>query len=273
MVVPLALASAALSGCGSSGAERAVAPVSTTAVAPTTTQAPTTTSTTAPPPSTTTTTIFKLETGSAGEDVVALQYRLIQLGYRPGEADGTYSAQTASAVMAFQKREGLSRDGIAGPETLGRLDAPTGGGPRDASGPHIEVDLDRQVLFAVEDGGTYHTINISSGTGKRYDVPGGGTAVAITPTGEYTILRRISGFHKAPLGVLYQPLFFYGGYAIHGSSSVPGYPASHGCVRTSNADQDYLWPTFANGTAVSVYSGDADAPTAAAVDPNAQPGD
>jgi hypothetical protein len=205
--------------------------------------------------------------------VVALQYRLIQLGYRPGEADGVYSAQTASAVMAFQKREGLSRDGIAGPETLGRLDAPSGQGPRDTSGPHIEVDLDRQVLFAVEDGGTYHTINISSGTGKRYDVPGGGTAVAITPTGEYTILRRISGFHKAPLGVLYQPLFFHGGYAIHGSSSVPGYPASHGCVRTSNADQDYLWPTFANGTAVSVYSGDADAPTAADVDPNAQPGD
>jgi hypothetical protein len=54
---------------------------------------------------------------------------------------------------------------------------------------------------------------------------------------------------------------------------VPGYPASHGCVRTSNADQDFLWPTFANGTPVTVYSGDPAAPSEADVDPNAQPGD
>src|SRR4051812_19210109 len=258
MVVSVALFAA----CGSTGSGSSAAPPSTSgaAEATTTTAAPTsttsTTSTTAPPPSTTTTTIYKLETGSSGDDVTAVQYRLIQLGYRPGEADGVYSAQTASAVMAFQKREGLDRDGIAGPQTLGRLDAPAGAGPRDPSAGHIEVGLDRQILFAVQDDGTVSTINISSGTGKRYDVPGGGTAVAITPTGDYTILRRISGFHKAPLGVLYQPLFFHGGYAIHGSSSVPGYPASHGCVRTSNADQDFLWPTFANGTPVSVYSGD-----------------
>src|SRR3954470_300562 len=160
-VVPLALFAA----CGSTESGRSAAPPSTAAVTAPSMTASTTTSTTAPPPSTTTTTIYKLETGSSGEDVTAVQYRLIQLGYRPGEADGVYSAQTASAVMAFQKREGLDRDGIAGPQTLGRLDAPAGAGPRDPSAGHIEVDLDRQILFAVQDDGTVSTINISSGTG------------------------------------------------------------------------------------------------------------
>jgi peptidoglycan hydrolase-like protein with peptidoglycan-binding domain len=270
MVVPFALLCAAtISGCGDARGTTPAAPGPTSAAAATST----TVVPTAPTPSTTTTTtIVKYETGSSGAEVTALQYRLTVLGYRPGDADGSYRAQTASAVLAFQKREGLGLDGIAGPETLTRLAAPTGAGPRDTSGTHVEIDLDRQILFAVEGGGAVHTINISSGNGKNYSVPGGGSGVAITPTGDYTVLRRIDGFHEAPLGVLYRPLFFYGGYAIHGSSSVPAYPASHGCVRTSNFDQDYLWPTFSNGTAVAVYSGAPDAPTMANVDPNVQPG-
>ncbi|MFP5299042.1 MAG: L,D-transpeptidase family protein, partial [Actinomycetota bacterium] len=33
------------------------------------------------------------------------------------------------------------------------------------------------------------------------------------------------------LGTLYDPSYFVGGYAFHGSPSVPTYPASHGCIR------------------------------------------
>ena len=67
--------------------------------------------------------------------------------------------------------------------------------------------------------------------------------------------RRValSPSNVAPLGKLYRPLYFKGGFALHGSSSVPGYPASHGCVRTTNADQDYLWDTVPNGAEVHIY--------------------
>jgi lipoprotein-anchoring transpeptidase ErfK/SrfK len=56
----------------------------------------------------------------------------------------------------------------------------------------------------------------------------------------------VDGLDEAPLGTLYRPLYFVGGWAVHGSPSVPGYPASHGCVRTADADQDFLFPPDAD---------------------------
>ena len=43
------------------------------------------------------------------------------------------------------------------------------------------------------------------------------------------------------MGALWRPRYFNGGIAIHGYTSVPGYPASHGCTRVSNAGMDYVW--------------------------------
>ena len=56
--------------------------------------------------------------GSAGEAVIALQSRLISLRYLKGNADGSFGTQTALAVTAFQKNNGLSADGLAGAATL-----------------------------------------------------------------------------------------------------------------------------------------------------------
>lgn len=195
--------------------------------------------------------------------MAALQQQLAALGYRTGAHDGRYGPATVSAVLAFQKREGLGRDGSAGPEVLGRIAAPQGVGPRpDGPVPRVEVDLARQVAFVVLADGGVTTINVSSGNGQTYTHPDGHTAVAITPTGDFSVQRRIDGVREAPLGSLYRPLYFRGGYAIHGSASVPAYPASHGCVRTSNADQDWLFGAVANGTAVVVYDDIGTQPTA-----------
>ena len=62
-----------------------------------------------------------LKSGSKGEDVTALQLRLKELGYDPGEADGIYGTATKQAVQAFQKRNSLSVDGAAGKQTQARL--------------------------------------------------------------------------------------------------------------------------------------------------------
>ena len=61
------------------------------------------------------------------------------------------------------------------------------------------------------------------------------------------------GTVKAPLGTLYRPLYFEGGYAIHGSPYVPSYPDSHGCVRLSNVDMDWLFDLVGKGMPVSVF--------------------
>ena len=65
--------------------------------------------------------IILLKSGSEGEEVRILQLRLKELGYLDGEADGIYGSSTRSAVEAFQRRNGLSVDGIAGKKTQGRL--------------------------------------------------------------------------------------------------------------------------------------------------------
>src|SRR5262245_30263780 len=50
-----------------------------------------------------------------GEDVRALQERLLEMGYDVGRADGVYGAQTARAVAQFQREVGLAPDGSCGP--------------------------------------------------------------------------------------------------------------------------------------------------------------
>jgi peptidoglycan hydrolase-like protein with peptidoglycan-binding domain len=58
-----------------------------------------------------------LRTGSVGQKVSELQARLKELGYYDGEVDGQFGTITRDAVMAFQKRNDLEADGIAGGET------------------------------------------------------------------------------------------------------------------------------------------------------------
>lgn len=263
-------------GVGRAGAPVDGPAVTVTTEAPTTTttEAPTTTTTAPPPPKPMDD--GKLEPGEKGPEVALLQMRLAELGYRPGTLDGEYGPSVSSAVLAFQKREGLGRDGIAGPEVLERLPAPQGAGPRDPSpGTRIEVDLTRQVAFVMLPDGSVTTLNISSGNNETYAVPGTNeTAVAYTPTGTYRVGLRIDGPEDGKLGRLWKPLYFTGGWAVHGSTSVPAYPASHGCVRTSYEDQDWLFPQIPSGTPVTVYYGaETAAPAAPEAPANAAPGE
>lgn len=62
-----------------------------------------------------------LRRGNTGEDVRALQQRLIALGFLRGSADGRYGSMTMEAVRAYQRANGLYADGIAGSQTNGLL--------------------------------------------------------------------------------------------------------------------------------------------------------
>jgi peptidoglycan hydrolase-like protein with peptidoglycan-binding domain len=275
---PLALAALAVlaSACSSttSAAEVSVlatAPVTTTTEAPTTTteaattttEAPTTTesTTTTEAPTTTTTLPTNVEVvgaaaqpmpavnGASGPPTVIIQQRLAQLGFWNGDAAGRYGFSTKQAVMAFQKYTGVKATGYVDPNTaalLTNFTEKSHGLSND--GNLVEVDKGRQLLFIVQNGKTVWTMNTSTGSGVPYSAPNKKdptkieTGDAQTPDGLYKTNReRPDGWWDGDLGQIYRPKYFHNGIAIHGMTSVPNYPASHGCVRVSTQAMDFIW--------------------------------
>lgn len=182
-----------------------------------------------------------LQVGDSGPEVTELQHRLQELGYWLGGANGTYDHLTRQAVIAFQGAEGLDRDGVAGPQVRQALPRAQRPMPVSHHANGIEIDLQRQILKVVENGQVRWTLHTSTGNGERYTQPDGDRAVAVTPTGDYVIERRIDGWRESDLGRLYRPAYFVGGIAIHGYPDVPPYPASHGCTRVTMEAIDFLW--------------------------------
>lgn len=64
--------------------------------------------------------------GSRGDEVRRIQQKLKNWGYYTGSVDGIYGSQTQNAVRKFQRDNGLSVDGIAGPKTLSYLGISSG---------------------------------------------------------------------------------------------------------------------------------------------------
>ena len=75
-----------------------------------------------------------LRRGSKGSEVKRLQTALSELGYYKMDVDGVYGKGTLAAVRAYQRANGLSADGIAGPKTLGKLYAEADASAADSPG-------------------------------------------------------------------------------------------------------------------------------------------
>ena len=219
---------------------------------------PTTTPHVAPMASTTSTTMPRnrplLRLGSQGPAVRDLQRRLSELGYWLGPVDGLFGNLTQQAVYALQKASSLARDGVVGVQTFAALARSVRPHPRSTSGNAVEIDLRRNLLMIIRGGQLATTLNTSTGGGYAF-TSRGATSIANTPRGVFAIFRQVDGMDISPLGELWRPKYFTGGFAIHGSASVPPYPVSHGCVRLSNAAMDWIWATnrMPIGTKVWVY--------------------
>lgn len=173
-----------------------------------------------------------LRPGSSGDSVRILQRRLIEQGYWLGRVSGSYGLTTQQAVMAVQKVVGLPRTGVLDARTWQKLQAGARPRPRTKrAGRVIEISRSKQILMIVDSGRISTIVNTSTGRTPR----------ATTPAGTWRFGRQIDRWHTAPLGRLYRPKFFFRGYAVHGSLSIPGYPASHGCARVSVPAMDLLW--------------------------------
>lgn len=188
------------------------------------------------------------------EMIIEAQQRLLDLGYWIGQPDGKWGEASRQGLTAFQKVEERPLTGRLTVSELQALRTSSRPSPRNASYAHIEVDLNRQVLFMIEADGTVSRIlPVSTGSGELYTVDDY-TQPAITPTGRFRVYRKVPGWRKSKLGLLYYPSYLVGGIAIHGNRAVPTRPKSHGCIRIPMFAAEEFSQMTPIGTEVVVYN-------------------
>jgi lipoprotein-anchoring transpeptidase ErfK/SrfK len=186
-----------------------------------------------------------LSVGTTSSTVAELAHRLAALHYAVPSFSSTFSYDFIESVYAFQKVQGLERTGSVDTAFWSKLENPRIPAARyKTPDAHIEVDKTRQVLYLVRDG----QITMIS------PVATAGIAGYYTPEGKFAIYEKRVGWDRSPLGVLWNPMYFLGGYAIHGGDPVPPYPASHGCVRVPDFVISRLFTSEPYGETVYVYS-------------------
>jgi len=221
------------------------------------------------PPTTVAPSTTVVETGisasgqRSGPSTQASQKKLLELGFWLANPNGTFDDTTTQAVMAFQKYFELRPTGNINAATAHLLEQITNPATaKTKEGTLAEVDKSRQLLFLVQDGITTYVMNTSTGDDRAYEEPDGNTpgvmikGTSVTPVGSFKIDReRPDGWWIGDLGQIYRPKYFVGGVAIHGSMSVPAYPASHGCARVTVKAMDFIWENdiLPLGTEVLVY--------------------
>jgi peptidoglycan hydrolase-like protein with peptidoglycan-binding domain len=76
-----------------------------------------------------------LRSGSKGAAVKTLQTKLKAAGFDPGPIDGSFGPKTKTALLAFQRANGLVADGICGPKTWARLNSTGAAKPPASTSP------------------------------------------------------------------------------------------------------------------------------------------
>jgi peptidoglycan hydrolase-like protein with peptidoglycan-binding domain len=192
-------------------------------------------------------------TGASFEEILTAEKRLSDLGYWTGPIDGTLDSGSRHALIAFQKVEGRQRTGKLTRAELQALLSAIRPLPKYSGYAHVEIDLNRQVLFIVDATGTItHILPVCTGNEKTY-IDHGELHRAHTPRGTFRVLRKIAGWRLSSLGLLYYPNYIHNGIAIHGSAAMAVYPASHGCIRIPMFASKELSELTPVGTEVIVY--------------------
>jgi hypothetical protein len=172
-----------------------------------------------------------------------LRRLLVDLGFMaPTGLTGASEDELSTAVLAFEKVEGLPRDGILDDEVTSLLLRAARPEPvLRKPGRRIELLLRRQVALEIVDGRVERVFHVSSGAG-------GGT-----PSGSFRVYRKERLSWSVPFQT-WMPWasYFTGGIAFHQYWPVPSYPASHGCVRMTSRDAPLMYAFATVGTPVDV---------------------
>jgi len=174
-----------------------------------------------------------------GEQTLLFNRLLRENGYHMGSVTDRVDESTALGILALRKVLGMPWTDSYEPELYKAL---LRGGARfepqyTEEGRHVEVDLERQVMALVEDGKATDVFHISSGAGGN-------------PTGEFSFYLKGPGYNAKGM---YYSVYYDANYATHGYSSVPTYPASHGCIRNPIPYSIYIYNWISLGDSMYVY--------------------
>ena len=181
-----------------------------------------------------------LREGNSGDAVKIFNKLLGNLGYVNDE-NHTYDSATSRAVLAYRKVNNMSRKYSASVTIFKKLAKGKGGYrlKHPDAGKHVEADLSRQVMVLAKGDKVDEIYTVS--TGK-----------STTPTilGDFHFYRKEPGYNSHEM---YYSVYFSGGYATHGYSDVPDYPASHGCIRNPIPDSKHIYDWIDIGDPIFVY--------------------
>ena len=171
-----------------------------------------------------------LQLGSSGSQVKILQNRLIVLGYLSGTADGEFAETTQAAVIAFQERNSIYADGIAGPTTLTKLYSESARKASSVVGH----------LGSLREGNTGSAVRslqqnlktLGYYTGSVDGDYGSGTTAAVTAFQQSSGLKADGIAGKATLNAIYVAL--NGGSSGGSSSGSSSSPDNYGKTASSN---------------------------------------
>ncbi len=181
-----------------------------------------------------------LHRGSHGPKVSIYNKLLRKQGYLTSHGSH-FRTPTGLASLAYRKVHGMARTMSAPPKAFKTLADGRGGFKLKypGEGRHVEVDLSRQVMALADHGKAQYTVHISSGKPS-------------TPTvrGTFHFYRKTPGYNSEGM---YYSVYFIRGYATHGYTPVPTYPASHGCVRNPITFSHFIYNWIHLGEPINVY--------------------
>ena len=93
--------------------------------------------------------------GSRGNEVTQIQTKLKRWGYYNGSIDGIFGSQTLAAVKYFQRKNGLTVDGIAGPKTLAAMGISSSSGNSSSTSNSSNLNLLSRVIYGEARGEPY----------------------------------------------------------------------------------------------------------------------
>lgn len=93
--------------------------------------------------------------GSRGDEVKQIQEKLKRWGYYNGNVDGIYGSQTLEAVRYFQRKNGLTVDGIAGPATLQAMGIYNSSNSSSSSSNTSDLNLLARIIYGEARGEPY----------------------------------------------------------------------------------------------------------------------
>ena len=93
--------------------------------------------------------------GSRGSEVTQIQTKLKRWGYYNGSIDGIYGSKTVAAVKYFQRKNGLTQDGIAGPKTLAAMGISSSSNTGSSASNSNDLNLLTRIIYSEARGEPY----------------------------------------------------------------------------------------------------------------------